>query len=369
MKKYKILLTGGHAATTALAVIEELLRKFGKEAVEIYWVGSQFALEGKKIQSLEFKIFPKMQVKSYPIIAARLQRRFTIWTIPSLFKLPISFIQAVIYIVKIRPSLTLSFGGYAAFPIVFSSWLFRIPIIIHEQTTAAGLTNRLSSFFAKKILLARKESLKFFGTKKTLVVGNPVMTQICEVKPKIEIGKTPTILVIGGSRGSLTINNAVYEVLPDLLKKYCLIHLAGEGDYLRFKKRKENLSRTLAENYEVYPSVDPMKMDDVYRKADIIVARSGANTVSELMLIKRPSILIPISWSYMNEQMKNAQNAVKFGVAKILKEDELSGERLLLEIFSLIENWKNIVEKVKDKNSPDLGASQKVVEQVESFLK
>ncbi len=358
----KVLLTGGHAATTAISVIEELIRRYGKEGMDISWIGARFALEGKKINGLELKIFPGLRVKTYLLNAGRLQRKFTRYTIFSLLKLPVGFIQAVYYILKIKPEVTLSFGGFAAFPVVFASWFFGIPVLIHEQTAEVGLANKLSIYFAKEILLSRAESTKHFGNKKTEVVGNPVMTQIQEVEIKEKLGDPPVVFVMGGSRGSESINDALFSVLPKLLEKYHVIHITGEYDFKRFESIKNK-------NYRCFPFVSPMEIDNLYRESDIVVSRSGANTVAELMIVKRPAILIPIPWSHLNEQEGNAKLAQDFGIARILKQDDLSGERLLTEIEQIIKDWDEIIVKVKSKHSSDATASSKVVNVLARYLK
>ena len=340
----KVLLTGGHAATTAISIIEELIRRYGKSGIDISWIGARFSIEGKEISGLELKVFSEIKVKSY------------------LLRLPVGFIRAVYFILKIKPDVTLSFGGFAAFPVVFASWLFGIPVLIHEQTTKVGLANKLSTYFAEEILLARAESMKHFGNKKTEVVGNPVMTQICDVEPKTKLGSPPVIFVMGGSRGSERINNALFSVMDKILEKYRVIHITGQSDCRRFESIKNK-------NYRCFSFVSPMQIDDLYRESDIVVSRSGANTVSELMIVKRPAILIPIPWSHLNEQEENARLAESFGVAKILKQEDLSEETLLKEIQEIIKDWDEIVSLIKSKHSGDVSASSKVVDVLAKYLK
>jgi len=310
---------------------------------------------------LESQVFAKMGIASHQIIAGRLQRKFTLWTIPSLIKVPFGFLHAAFHILKLKPSVVVSFGGYAALPVVISAWLRRVPILIHEQTASAGLANRLSAFFAKKICISREESRKFYSPKKTILTGNPVMTQITEIEPKTEIGKPPLIFVTSGSRGSVSINDALIEILAHLLTKYKVIHLTGEHDFARFAGIKNK-------NYEVYSWVDPLKIDNIYRQADMVVARAGANTVSEIMIAKRPALLIPIPWSYLDEQRKNAQNACDFGIARILDQENLTGKRLLAEIAALFKNWDKMVARVRQKDVFDTQASGRLVEQILTYL-
>lgn len=359
LKNKKILLTGGHAATTALSTIEELIRR--KKNADLVWIGSKQAMEGKSTRSLESWVFEKVGVKSYSIISGRLQRKFTLWTIPSLIKVPFGFINAFILILKIRPKVVVSFGGYAAVPVVVVSWLLRIPVVIHEQTAAIGLANKLSQPFAKKVCLARKESQIYYSSKKTVLTGNPIMSQIAEIEAKEKLGNPPTIFITLGSRGSRNINKVVYGILDRLLEKYRVIHIAGEADFDKFAKIQNK-------NYEVYPTVDPLEIDNLYRQADIIVARAGANTVSEIMVTKRPSILIPIPWSYLDEQMKNAQVAAEFGIARILRQQDLTPEKLLSEIDLVLKNWEKIVEEAAQKDVFDKEASRRLVDQIFKFV-
>ena len=358
----KVLLTGGHAATTAISVIEELVRRYGKEGIDISWIGPRFPIEGKEVGGLELKIFPDMGVKTYLLNAGRLQRKFTRYTIFSLLKLPIGFVQAIYFILKIKPNATLSFGGFAAFPVVFASWLFGIPVLIHEQTSSVGLANKLSTYFAKEILLARCESTKHFGARKTEVVGNPVMTQIQEVEIKEKLGNPPVVFVMGGSRGSERINDVIFSVIYKFLEKYRVIHITGEVDFKRFEKINNK-------NYRCFSFVSPMQIDNLYRESDIVVSRSGANTVSELMIVKRPAILIPIPWSHLNEQEENAKLAEDFGLARILRQDDLTSSRLLAEIDQTVKNWNEIISKIKSKHSSDVSASSKVVNVLARYLK
>jgi len=367
MKK-KIVLTGGHAATTALSVIEELVKR-GKERDfwEIYWVGVRRAIEGKKVPTLEAAVFPKMGVSFHSLFTGRLQRKFSLWTIPSLARIPFGFLHAFFLLLKIRPKIIVSFGGFAAFPVVLSGWLLRIPVVIHEQTSVAGRANLFSSYFAKKIALAKAESLKFFPREKSIVTGNPVLAEIGQIPPKDELAKPATIYITGGSRGAQKINTLVAEIIEKLLKKFTVIHHTGFLDFEKFKALKKILDSNLRKNYQVYAQIDPRKIDGVYRQADIIVGRAGANTVSEIILTKRPAILIPLSFSFKDEQTKNAQFAQRQGIAKVLKQQGLTSGRLLKEILRVERDWEKIVKRVRNKKSPDREAASRMVDLIEEL--
>lgn len=364
-----ILLTGGHAVTTALAVIEELIRRNAEgKSVRINWIGSKYLIEGSRLIGPEFSIFPELGVKTEHIISGRLQRKFSLWTIPSLLRIPFGFIHAFILVKKIKPNVVLSFGGYSALPVVIVSWLLKIPIVIHDQTATAGLANRVSGIFAKRICISRETSRKYFDRDKTVITGNPVMTQICEIESKEEIGSPAVICITCGSRGSRVINSYIGKILNRLLTKYKVIHITGGHDYQKYLRIKNELNKKLFGKYEIYSMMDPMHIDNIYKEADIIISRAGANTVSEIMISKRPSILIPIPWSYLNEQMENALIAKENGIAEIIKQDNLTEKTLLQKVFYVERNWKDMVDKVKDKKSLDVEASVKIVNVIEGFL-
>jgi len=367
MSRNKLVLTGGHAATTAVAVVEEI-KSQGKDW-KLYWIGVKNAIEGKKIVTLESEVLPRLGVKFLPLTTGRLQRRFTVYTIPSYLKIPIGFFQSLYYLVKIKPRAVLSFGGFASFPVVFNAKLLGIPVIVHEQTSAAGRANIASSRFATKIALARGESRKYFKGVDCVITGNPVMKEIKSVKQKNNLKETPVIYITGGSRGSQSINNAVVVILKKLLTKYKVIHQTGGLDYLKFSEIKQKLPQALRNNYEVFVRVNPLEISKIYSRASIIVSRAGANTVSEIMFIKRPAILIPLPISYLDEQTENAKIAKKWGIANIIPQDKLTPEKLLSSIEGLIPELPNIAQKMKGKVSPDFNASKRLLNLLGNYMK
>lgn len=367
MNQIRVVLTGGHAATTAVAVTEEI--KSEGLNWDLYWIGVKNAIEGRKIVTLESEVLPRLGVKFFPLTTGRLQRRFTVWTIPSILKIPIGILQAFYYLVKIKPGVILSFGGFAAFPVVLDAKLLGIPVVIHEQTSAVGRSNLFTAKFASVIAISRIESKKYYPSKKCELTGNPVMKEITKVRPKSKLGTPPVIFITGGSRGSQKINEAVEKILKRLLSKYKLIHQTGGLDYLKFSAIKQKLPQALRDNYDVFVRVNPLTVHKIYQKSDIVVARAGANTVSEIMTVRRPAILIPLPISYLDEQTKNAKIAMDLGVAKIIPQAFLTPENLLKNIEDSLKDYSFIMEKIKQKESPDMGASRKLLQILRKYLK
>jgi UDP-N-acetylglucosamine--N-acetylmuramyl-(pentapeptide) pyrophosphoryl-undecaprenol N-acetylglucosamine transferase len=325
----KIVITGGHL-TPALAVIHEL-KKQGNW--DIYYFGRKYSLEGEKVLSVESTLIPQLEVNFIPIIAGRLQRQFTRYTIFSLIKVPVGFFQTLFYLLKIKPDIICSFGGYVSVPAVISGWLLRIPILTHEQTIVFGLSSKINSFFANKIAISFPESLKFFPPQKVLVTGNPIREEALYVKkmPNFSIGKSsnyPIIYITGGNQGSRTINDAVFQILPELLKKYYIIHQSGDLDYEHLKSKTSLIDPKLLKNYFLTPYVGPENIGWILKNADLIISRAGANTVSEIAALGKPVIFIPIPWTYQDEQTKNALMLHKIGLAEIILQKDLSGASL-----------------------------------------
>ena len=359
----KIILTGGHAGTTALSVIEEIKNK--KLNWEIHWIGPKNAMEGKRSLSLEFKYFSKLNIKIHSIIFGKLQRRFSAWTLLSLFKIPVGFVQALYFLIKIKPFVVLSFGGFASFPVVILSKLFKIPVLIHEQTAVAGRANILSAKFADKILLSRALSERYFPKNKCLIVGNPILAQYFKDNKNLQKSDRKTLFIVGGSRGSQQINKVIKQILEKLLDKYNIIHITGELDYNQFSKIKTNLSTGKSRYYSLFSSIDPHKMLMIYNQANLVICRAGANTVSELIALGKPSIFIPIPFSYLDEQRKNAQYASKYIPTVILDQDGMSTKKLLEGIEYLV----NPAKPVKKNNYLDKEASKKIVDLLNKYFK
>lgn len=340
VKKYnlnmKILITGTHF-TTAVAVIEEL-KKF--QDLEIVYVGRKTTMEGDFSKSIESEILPKYGVKFIPIVAGRLQRSFTIYTIPSLLKLPIGFIQAFLIIFREKPDAILSFGGYVSVPVVVISWLFSTPIIIHEQTLVAGLANKISYWFADKVAISFPES--GLRGEKAILTGNPIRVEILHTG-SVKSGNSdgPTILITGGNQGSHVINLAVEEVLEKLLKIAYVIHQTGDSKFKDF----ERLEKYQNERYKVMRWIP--KIGEVMKKADLVVSRAGINTLTELVYLEKPALVIPFPYLYGDEQGKNAKYFEKLGLVKILPQSRLFGNTLLEEIKRMLKDLDNLKENTR----------------------
>ncbi|HVF68975.1 MAG TPA: UDP-N-acetylglucosamine--N-acetylmuramyl-(pentapeptide) pyrophosphoryl-undecaprenol N-acetylglucosamine transferase [Xanthomonadales bacterium] len=365
---------GGHFAP-ALAVIEKLPKDW-----ELLVVGRKYVFEGDQSLSLEYQTATKLNIPFRVLTTGRLQRKFTRYTINSLLKIPIGLSQATGILAKFKPDVVLSFGGYVSVPITLAASIFRIPIVIHEQTLEAGVSNKLVANFAKKICISWEQSRKFFPQSKVILTGNPL-------RKEFEMGdlrtnafkknfpaaheQEPTIYVTGGSSGSHAINLLVEGCIEKLLQKYNVIHQVGGAtqynDFERLKKLRENLSSELADGYRLYKFIDPSKVADFLSKADLVISRSGMNTVTELMYFGKPSLLIPLPYGQHQEQLKNAEFIQKLGIAEIAEQNVLTAEQLGLlvdRMFADIDKYKKNAEA--GKNLIDIHAAENIIEVIKN---
>ncbi len=345
----KILITGAHF-TPAVAVIEQLKKNY---QAEIVYVGRKTTLEGDNTPSQESQVLPKMGIKFITITTGRLQREFTIYTIPSLLKIPIGLIQSLFIILFEKPNVILSFGGYVALPTVFIGWLFSIPIIVHEQTLVSGLANQISALLADKIALSFDKGYQINNTK-TVLTGNPIREEI-KSPQKFSLGSdyrkifdlakksnSPVILVIGGNQGSHTINLVIENSLSKLLKIGYVIHQTGDTKFSDFERLEEKQN----EKYLVKKWIDK-DIGIVLSGVDFVISRAGANTLVELAYLGKPVLTIPFEPLYNDEQNKNAKYFEDLGLARILPQVRLSSKSLLENIKIMLKDLDNLKEKAR----------------------
>lgn len=365
----KIAITGGHL-TPALAVIEKL-KKEGNW--QIFFIGRKQTMEGDRAPSIESQIIPKLGIDFLSIKAGRIQRGFNRYFFPALFKIPLGFCQSFCYLLKFHPDVILSFGGYLAVPVVLSGWLFGTPIITHEQSVIPGLATRFISLLAKKIAVSWKETLRYLPKTKTVLTGNPIREEILKIsKLKTQNLKLKTIYITGGNQGAHVINETVRECLPELLKKYKIIHQCGTveyyKDYKKLKIKSEKLKTGLRKRYRLAKWFNSEEVAEILALADLVVSRAGANIISELALLGKPAILIPLPWG--GEQRNNARILADTGLGKILPQKELTARNLLQAIESLIGNLQDYQKKGKiAKKLIETDGTRRLIVEVKKCLK
>jgi len=326
----KILITGGHP-TPALALIDEIKKK---KNIEIIFVGRKHPVFGEKTLSFEYQEIKKKGIKFINLNTGKLPRFFTKEIFINLWLFFTGFFSALMIVLKEKPDVVVSFGSFLAFPIAFWAFIFRAPIFLHEQTIAPGLTNRIISFWAKKIFLAFPQAEKYFDKKKTIVVGNPIRFKVKGII-KQEAKRRPVIYITGGSLGSHAINLHIEKILPALLKKYIVIHQIGNitkfNDFIRLKNKFKSPF------YFPFSHISGKRLLSIYQKADLVISRAGANTFFELVAFEKPTIFIPLPYSASKEQWQHAKIFKDAGTGEIFNQDEKS-EKLLDLIDKIINN-------------------------------
>lgn len=325
-------MTGGHHSS-AVPVIHLIQEKYPD--IEIFWVGHRHSSLGDKNDTLEFKEIISLGIPFFDLKAGKVYKTFNI---VRLIKVPFGFIQAFYYLLKIKPDVVLSFGGYLAVPVVFDAWILGIPSLTHEQTVVVGYANKFISRFVKKVLVSWEESIKFFSQDKVVFTGIPLRKSVFEVKSnsfKSENG-LPTIYITAGKSGSHFINELIKESLSELLSFCNVIHQCGNDsnykDYDELSSLYSGLDPLSEGNYFLRKYVLENEVGEAFSKASLVVSRSGAHIISELAALEKPSLLIPISWVSHDEQNKNAQLLKDIGLAKVLDEKTLSSAELVAEI-------------------------------------
>ncbi len=352
----KILITGTHF-TPAQAVIEELKKD---KNLDIVYVGRKYTQEGDRSISQESQILPKIGVKFVPIITGRLQRLFTRYTIPSILKIFIGVVQSLYIVIREQPDIVLSFGGYVAVPTVISAWFLSIPIIIHEQTLVSGLSNTISSAFASEILVSFPDN-KSFDPDKTVLTGNPLRRDLfssvknsnfVEIINLAKVEKLPLVLITGGNQGSHIINQTVYNCLEDLNKIACVIHQTGDSkfnDYGKLNGKRNSLIHP--QRYVAVKWIDGLDMGFIFKNADLAISRAGINTLLESAYFGIPTLVIPITYLYKNEQMVNAKYFESMGLTKILPQLKLTPQALVININEMVRNLPKLKERAKKANN------------------
>ena len=346
-KSDRIFLLGGHF-TPALAVIEELQER---GFFDLHWIGTKYSQTNDRHLSAEYQVIKQKNITFHSFRAGKLWRKWTLRTllkaIFNLILIPAGFAHALLLVLRLRPKIIISFGGYLALPVVIMGRLAGVRVVTHEQTLSPGLANRIIAVFANKILISWTQTAKFFPKNKTIYTGNPIRKEVLRSATNVYNfdSDLPVIYVTGGNQGANTINKRLIKILHLLLKKASVIHQTGSSsltsDFNQALALKQSLPDELKSRYLVKEHIFGDEIGEVFAKSDLIVSRSGANTITEILALGKLSILIPLPWSSGNEQYRNAEFVATTGFARILKQyDAMPPQELLTAIESGIAQLK-----------------------------
>ncbi len=348
--------TGGHIFP-ALAVSKELEDKWN-----IYWLGSQ--------QRLDASLIPK----KYNLSTLNLKTpRKNIFLFYQYIEILMSTFQIIRILKQKKIDLVFTTGGYISAPTIVASKLLRIPVIIHESNLIPGMVTKYFGFLCNYVLLGFKKTNSYLKNCKSIFTGTPLREQfyksnhLPEWVPK---GKGPLLLVMGGSQGAKAINLIVYESLEFLMKKqFRIVHIIGEC----------NQKTSHIKNFKNYVQKKfTNEIAALIQNCDLVISRSGAGTINELIETEKPSILIPYPYSKNNHQEKNAMILAESGGTVLMNQNKISKEifeETLERIFKIkLKNGKNYYEilelmKKNMKNNNKIKSKIEIKKFVNQFLK
>ena len=327
----KIILTGGGTAghvTPNIALIPDL-KELG---YEIAYIGSYNGIEKDLIE--------KEGIKYYGIDSGKLRRYHDWKNFTDPFRVQHGLHEARKILKEFKPDVVFSKGGFVAVPVVFAASEAKIPVIIHESDITPGLANKLCFNAAKTVCCNFPETMKYLPEGKRNLSGCPIRKELLEGNRQEGLkklgfdGHMPTIMVIGGSLGSVAVNNAVREALFDLNKKYQVVHICGKG----------NIDKDL-EGVKGYKQFEYVREDlkDYFAAADIVISRAGANAICEILALHKPNVLIPLGGkASRGDQLLNAKSFEGQGFSKVLYEDTMTKEDLISAVNDVYEDRENI---------------------------
>jgi UDP-N-acetylglucosamine--N-acetylmuramyl-(pentapeptide) pyrophosphoryl-undecaprenol N-acetylglucosamine transferase len=279
--------------------------------------------------------------------AGKMRRYSSLENITDLFVTFFGTVTALVTLFRIYPDVVVSKGGYASVPTVLAAWILRIPIIIHESDAKPGRANLLGAKFATKIAIAFDSAANYFPEKvqnKIARTGTPIRKALMRVETEgahqyLQLENAiPTIFVLGGSQGSVKINETVLSALPELVEFANIIHQTGPAHF----KSVEGVSKVILQNnpqasrYHPFNYLDQVSMQRAAGAADIIISRAGANSIAEIGLWKKPAILIPIPESVSHDQRTNAYSYARTGAAVVIEEENLAPHLFVAEIKRIV---------------------------------
>ena len=313
----KIILTGGGTdghVTPNLALLPSLR----KEEFEIHYIGSYNGIERRLIEDAG--------IPYDGISSGKLRRYFDIKNFSDPLRVLKGYGQAKRLMKQYRPDIVFSKGGFVSVPVVLAAKHYKIPVIIHESDMTPGLANKICIPAAKKVCCNFPETLNYLPKDKAVLSGSPIREELLTGDRLSGLqyaglsANHPVILVIGGSLGSVTVNHAVRSILPKLLSQFQVIHICGKG----------NLDESLigTSGYVQYEYVDkPLR--HLFAAADLIISRAGANSICEILALRKPNILIPLSAAASRgDQILNANSFAKQGFSTVLEEEVLTSDTL-----------------------------------------
>ncbi len=342
----RIILTGGGTAGHVTPNIA-LVPRLRELDYDIQYIGSYDGIEKKLIEELG--------IPYYGIASGKLRRYFDLKNFTDPFRVAKGFFQAKKLLKQLKPDLIFSKGGFVTVPVVQAAKGLGIPVVIHESDMTPGLANRLAIPAASKVCCNFPETVSLLPEGKAVMTGCPIREELRRGNRLAGLkfcgftADKPVLLIIGGSLGSVAVNNAIRGILPELLKTFQVVHLCGSG----------NLDESLAgtPGYVQYEYIK-QELADLFALADIVVSRAGANAICELLELRKPNLLIPLSAAASRgDQILNAKSFQKQGFSIMLEEEQITPELLTGKIMELYKNRQSYIAAMEKSNASNAVAA------------
>ena len=339
--KKKIVLTGGGTAGHVSPNIA-LLPYLKEAGYEVTYIGSK--------NGIEKNLIADFGLPYVGISTGKLRRYFDVKNFTDPFRVINGFREARKFLKKYKPDVVFSKGGFVSVPVVRAAGSLHIPCVIHESDMTPGLANKLCFHAAKKICCNFPETLEMLPSGKAVLTGTPIRGELFTGDREKGLAicgfsdDKPVLMVMGGSQGAVSVNNAVRGNLDELLKRFQVVHLCGKG----------HLDASL-EKTEGYRQFEYVKEDlkHLFAAADLLISRAGANAICEILALGKPSLLIPLpTKGSRGDQILNAQSFAEQGFSEVL-EDELAGAMLVDMVNNLYDNRDKYIDAIKASHQTD----------------
>lgn len=332
----RIVLTGGGTAghvTPNMALIPELTR----QGYDVQYIGSY--------EGIEQKLIADLGIPYYGISSGKLRRYIDLKNLSDPFKVVKGLHEARRLMKKLKPDVVFSKGGFVSVPVVLAAKSKGIPCIIHESDMTPGLANKICIPCAKRVCTNFPETMAHIPSQKAVLTGSPIREELFHGSREKGLAfcgfndNKPVILIIGGSLGAVAVNQAVRGILPKLLEKFQVIHLCG----------KDKLDTSL-EGMKGYVQYEYIKDElcDLMAAADIMISRAGANAICEILALRKPNILIPLSaQASRGDQILNAASFEKSGYSIVIQEEAVTDESLLKAVNDVYRQRETFITAMK----------------------
>ena len=333
----KIVLTGGGTAghvTPNLALLPGLYAR----GFEVRYIGSKSGMEQELIENAG--------VPYDGISTGKFRRYLSFKNVTDVGRVLKGLSEAKKLLKEYQPDVVFSKGGFVSVPVVRAAKKLHIPVIIHESDMTPGLANKLCYSAASKVCCNFPETVELLPEGKAVLSGSPIRAELLSGSREAGLafaglsGEKPVLLMIGGSSGARRLNEVLREALPRLLPDFDVIHICGKG----------NLSDTLGKTpgYRQYEYISE-ELKDLFAAADIVFSRAGANAICELLALRKPNLLVPLSKAVSRgDQILNARSFEKQGYSVVIEEEELNAEVLSEALHTLYKERDKYIRRMEE---------------------